>query len=161
MKLFQCCYSPQFRIFCIFDPDLMNNISGHKTSTSNKSAAPYQFQRKSLPKQNKTTSGNLFPQLYLIAFMVHLDYFYTLINIPTLVNIARYVNIDQFTTQLWFWAPMYNQCLLRLSAISSVTRIQFNIRHWRWSVTAQLNTLAPTKLKTQLTKIGIYKSFIE
>ena len=150
-------------VFCIFDPDLMNNISGHKTTTSNKSAAPYQFQRKSLPKQNKTTSGNLYPQLYIIAFMVHLDYLTTIIfNYHPLVNSTILPDMFALTSLLLrFWAPVYNQCLLRLSAISSVTRIQFNIRHWRWSVTAQLNTLAPTELKTQLTKIGIYKSFIE
>lgn len=32
--------------------------------------------------------------------MVHLGYFYTLIEYYTMVNTSKYVYIDQFTTQL-------------------------------------------------------------
>ena len=66
MKLFQCCYSPQFWIFCIFDPDLMNNISGHKTRASNKSAAQINFKGKLCQNKTKQSSGNLSTHLWFI-----------------------------------------------------------------------------------------------
>ena len=96
-------------------------------------------------KQNnlrKSLSSTLYACLYgSSGLLLHLYLNTTL----CLVNRAILPDMFTFTSLLLrFWAPVYNQCLLRLSAIISVTRIQFNIRHWRRSVTAQLNTLAPT-----------------
>ena len=68
------CTSPEPLQMLLFSfvnvPDLMN-ISGHKTSAFNKSAARDQFQRKTLPKQNRTISRNL--SSFFEGLMVYLE----------------------------------------------------------------------------------------
>ena len=118
--------------------------------------------------QNKTKQ----PQeiSFLNYKCLHLWFIWTtltpLFKYHPLVNSAILPDMFTLTSLLLrFWAPVYNQCLLRLSAIISVTRIQFNIRHWRWSVTAQLNTwLQPnskhSSLKLEYTRVSLNRDWI-